>query len=176
MSAAAAACLLSAAVFDLHLFLLRISVFSALWLMVLLILYVNLCNRPQEVLNAEKARVQAALPVSAQVISVQRATQGGWSAVLMPDAGSGLPAELTFVFRTPAEQGERVQLRVFPDRTPAVVMTKEDFLSYCLSLEQQQSDLNSRKRFFRVLFVVTMLLAALGVGFREFLSSLGAIG
>ena len=168
-------CLLSAAVFRLGPFLFRISVAAALWLTVLLILYVNLLLRPQEALNREKARVQAAVPVSAPVKAVQRAAQGGWSVVLMPDAGSGLPAELMLVFRMPVEQGERVQIRVFSDRTPAVVMTKEDFLSYCLSLEQQQSNLNSRKRFFRVLFVVTMLLAALGIGFRAFLSSIGAI-
>ena len=168
-------CLLSAAVFRLGPFLFRISVVSALWLTVLLILYVNLLLRPQEALNREKARLQTAVPVSAQVISVTQTAPDVFSAVLKPDDVSVLPAELRLDFRSPVAAGQRVKLLLFPDSAPPVVMTKDDLFAYGVSLEQQQSDLRRRKRFFRVLFVIAVLLAALGIGFRAFLSAIGAI-
>lgn len=97
---------------------------EALLLTAALILYVHLCLRPMEVLNAEKARVQAAVPVSAQVKAVTQTAPDQFCAELSPDNGACLPAELTLDFRTPVAEGQRVKLWTFADSTPPAVMTK----------------------------------------------------
>lgn len=146
---------------------------EALLLTAALILYVHLCLRPMEVLNAEKARVQAAVPVSAQVKAVTMTAPDQFCAELSPDTGACLPAELTLDFRTPVAEGQRVKLWTFADSTPPAVMTKEDFLAYCCSIEERQKQLDRKKRYPISLLVTALLLAALAVGIRTFLSALG---